>query len=332
MKQLKATDYTVGWITALPAEYLAAQVFLDEDHGQPENRHPNDSNSYQLGAIGKHNVVIAVLPKGEYGTASASGVATNLLRSFPNVRIGLMVGIGGGVPKLPDNDIRLGDVVVSTPGNGHGGVLQYDYGKSVQEMRFQQTRSLNQPPQVLLTAMAGLTTKHERHGNRLPEAVDEVLNKWPNLRQKYGRPPPDTDLLFKSGFVHGGGQCAASCGRDLTNTIPRPERETCYGNDLAIHYGTIASGNSLMKDAILRDTLAAEQNALCFEMEAAGLMNRFPCLAVRGICDYSDSHKSKEWQGFAAMVAAAYAKDLICYLTPEVVQTEQRLSSILAVN
>jgi nucleoside phosphorylase len=66
-----------------------------------------------------------------------------------------------------------------------------------------------------------------------------------------------------------------------------------------------------MKDALIRDRLAADKDVLCFEMEAAGLMNTFPCLVIRGICDYSDSHKNKEWQGYAAMVAAAYAKDLL---------------------
>jgi nucleoside phosphorylase len=330
MKELDAAAYTVGWISALPEEYLAAQVFLDEDHGQPKSRSPNDTNSYWLGSIGQHNVVIAVLPKGEYGTASAAGVAVNLLRSFPNVRVGLMVGIGGGAPQLPDHDIRLGDVVVSSPENGHGGVLQYDFGKSIQEKSFQYTRSLDQPPQALLTALAGLSTQHDKDGNGLPEAVDKVLKSRPRLKRKYGRPSPDTDLLFRSDVVHGDGLCPSTCGKDPTNTITRHEREPDIEDDLAVHYGTIASGNSLMKDAILRDRLAAEKNVLCFEMEAAGLMNRFPCLAIRGICDYSDSHKSKEWQGFAAMVAAAYAKDLICYLAPELVETGQRLSSILS--
>ena len=47
---------------------------------------------------------------------------------------------------------------------------------------------------------------------------------------------------------------------------------------------------------------------LCFKMEAAGLMDDFPCLVVRGICDYADSHKNKQWQGYAAATAAAYAK------------------------
>jgi nucleoside phosphorylase len=96
-----------------------------------------------------------------------------------------------------------------------------------------------------------------------------------------------------------------------------------------VHYGLIASRNKLMKDALFRDTLVAEKDVLCFEMEAAGLMNHFPCLVIRGICDYSDSHKNKEWQGYAAMAAAAYTKDLLFRIVPQQVKAERKISEIL---
>ena len=115
-------DYTVGWICAISTEYVAAQAFLDEEHKGPEYVSPNDQNIYTLGKVGKHNVVIAVLPEGEYGTSSAARVGSDILHSFPNVRIGLMVGIGGGAPS-GKHDIRLGDVVVSVPRDGKGGVF-----------------------------------------------------------------------------------------------------------------------------------------------------------------------------------------------------------------
>ena len=129
-------SYTVGWICALRVEYVAAQVFLDEEHERPSFVPPNDTNDYALGKIAEHNVVIAVLPDGDYGTSSAANVATNMLSTFLNVRIGLMVGIGGGVPS-GNHDIRLGDVVVSAPRGGEGGVFRYDFGKSVQGQSFQ---------------------------------------------------------------------------------------------------------------------------------------------------------------------------------------------------
>jgi hypothetical protein len=75
-------------------------------------------------------IVIAVLPEGEYGISSAASVARDMLHSFPNIRIGLMVGIGGGAPS-PKHDIRLGDIVVSAPRDGKGGVFQYDFGKTI---------------------------------------------------------------------------------------------------------------------------------------------------------------------------------------------------------
>src|ERR1700753_2047814 len=106
------SDYTVGWICAISTENVAARIFLDEEHAPPKSVSPSDSNDYTIGRIGKHNVVIAVLPHGEYGISSATGVAKDMLHSFPNVRTGLMVGIGGGAPSL-EHDIRLGDIVVS---------------------------------------------------------------------------------------------------------------------------------------------------------------------------------------------------------------------------
>lgn len=145
-------DYTVGWICAIATEYVAAQAFLDERHDGPEYISTHDNNDYTLGKIGKHNVAIAVLPVGEYGIASAANVARDMLSSFPNVRIGLMVGIGGGAPSQK-HDIRLGDIVVSAPRDGNGGVFQYDFGKTIQDQSFRTTSFLNQPPTVLRAAV-----------------------------------------------------------------------------------------------------------------------------------------------------------------------------------
>lgn len=127
--------YTVGWICAIVTEYVAAQAFLDEQHEGPEYLSSSNKNDYTLGKIRGHNVVIAVLPIGEYGTSSAARVAENMMHSFPNIRIGLMVGIGGGAPSL-NHDIHLGDIVVSVPFNGRGGVVQYDFGKISQGQSF----------------------------------------------------------------------------------------------------------------------------------------------------------------------------------------------------
>ncbi|KAH6970507.1 hypothetical protein BKA56DRAFT_496680, partial [Ilyonectria sp. MPI-CAGE-AT-0026] len=325
-------DYTVGWICAISIEYLAAQLCLDEEHERPEDVSRHDNNDYTLGRVGKHNVVIAVLPDGEYGTSSAASVARDMLHSFPNVRIGLMVGIGGGAPIPPNHDVRLGDIVVSAPRDGEGGVLQYDFGKTIQDQSFRQTAFLNRPPTVLLTAVSGLKTQYQRKRHQLEEAINLILEKEEDLREELSRPDASSDRLYRSDFVHPPDKknsCMEICGVDPSNLIKRPERIK-QPQSPVVHYGLIASANQLMKDALVRDRLAAEMDVLCFEMEAAGLMNHFPCLVIRGICDYSDSHKNKEWQGYAAMVAAAYAKDLLYRIAPNRVEAEKKIGDILS--
>lgn len=322
-------DYTVGWICAIPTEYVAAQAFLDEKHEGPDYTSPNDNNDYTLGRMGRHNIVIAVLPNGEYGLSSAASVARDMLHSFPNVRIGLMVGIGGGAPSLK-HDIRLGDVVVGI--SDKSGIVQYDFGKAIQGQEFQETGFLNQAPTLLRTAVGGLMAQYESDGNQIKEAVSSALVRKPRLQKKYKRPETTADRLYRSHVVHppfdSEAGCAAVCGDDASTLVDRAERGE-DDDDPAIHYGLIASANTLMKDALVRDEMA-KKGVVCFEMEAAGLMNHFPCLVIRGICDYSDSHKNKEWQGYAAMTAAAYAKHLLYRITPNKVEAENKISSVVS--
>jgi nucleoside phosphorylase len=324
-------DYTVGWICAISTEYVAAQAFLDEKHERPEYVSTNDNNDYTLGRVGKHNVVIAVLPDGEYGTSTAASVARDMLHSFPNVRIGLMVGIGGGAPSRK-HDIHLGDIVVSAPRDGKGGVFQYDFGKTIQDQSFRPTGFLNKPPMVLRAAVNGLKAQYESEGHQFEETINNILEKNRRLRQKYKRPDRSSDRLYQPGVIHppkDEAGCATVCGDDPLRLILRHERTEDEDNP-AVHYGLIASANQLMKDATVRDRLVAEKDVLCFEMEAAGLMNHFPCLVIRGICDYSDTHKNDEWQGYAAMAAAAYTKDLLYRIPPNQVEAEKRIGDILS--
>ncbi|KEF59466.1 uncharacterized protein A1O9_04310 [Exophiala aquamarina CBS 119918] len=221
------THYTVGWICALSTEYVAAQAFLDQKHKGPDFVSPADSNDYILGRMGKHNVVIAVLPNGEYGIYSATGVAKDMLHTFTNIRTGLMVGIAGGAP-TQKHDIRLGDIV------------------TIQDRSFQTTGFLNQPPVVLRTAVSGLKSHYELEGHGLKEVIDSTLAKKPKLQKKYKRPDRGSDILFQSTVVHLNDEehCSVTCGRSPTNLVPRLER-TEDEDAPAIHYGQIASANQL---------------------------------------------------------------------------------------
>jgi len=325
LKKLAAEEYTVGWVCAVHPELVAAKIFLDETHAGLEQVSKHDSNSYTLGRIGRHNVVVLVLSN--MGTVPAATAVRNMAHTFPEIRFALMVGIGGGAP-TKRNDIRLGDVVVSLPGDQHGGVVQWDFGKDTQARGFRRTGFLDQCPAALQTTIRDLRADHEIEGNGLEEAVEQVLQANPRLCKTYKRPDTQTDKLFMSEFVHREEYSDCShCSSEKTHVLRRPNREEYEQTE--VHYGLIASGNAVVKNALLRDSLASELGVLCFEMEAAGLMSHFPCLIIRGMCDYSDSHKNKQWQGYAAMIAAAYAKKVLLKVVPIAVQRERRVLEVL---
>ncbi|PYI17232.1 ankyrin [Aspergillus violaceofuscus CBS 115571] len=269
-------DYTVAWICALPIELAAAKCLLDHVHNslpKPETDH----NIYTLGSLSGHNIVVVCLPSGVYGTTSATSVVTQLKQTFPSVKFGLMVGVGGGVPTKNVN-IRLGDVVVSTPTVTSGGVVQYDYGKTFQQGRFQRTGSLNKPHVSLLAALSQIRCDHMLQELPLGKIMSGVLR---HHQKQFS--PPGADWLFLSAYEHRGGNGDCSL---------------CDKNQLVSHsLWSDASGNQVIKDAVMRDSIAEDIPVLCFEMEAAGLMDQLQCLVIRGICDYCDSHKHKGWQG-----------------------------------
>ena len=162
-------------------------------------------------------------------------------------------------------------------------MFQYDMGKAIQGEGFQQTGFLNKPPRFLSTAVQGLKSQYDIDGHEIAETIDKILEKKKRVRKTHRRPDPSTDKLYVSTKVHEDQKksCASICGDG--DLVQRPERDEDEGGGPAIFYGLIASANQVMKDAIVRDRLAEEEGVLCFEMEAAGLMNLFPCLVVRGM-------------------------------------------------
>ena len=138
---------------------------LEEEH---EKIPPgdNDDNFYTFGRVERHDVVIACLPAGRIGVASAATVAAKMISSFPSIRFGLLVGIGGGVPS-GKADVRLGDVVISQPHNQFGGVVQYDLGKMGPGRESVRTGSLNAPPTFLLNALSSLQSNHHMEESKI---------------------------------------------------------------------------------------------------------------------------------------------------------------------
>ncbi|KAJ1323274.1 adenosylhomocysteine nucleosidase [Microdochium nivale] len=328
-------SYTIGWIAALPIERAAAEAMLEEHHACPNGfvKHQRDTNVYTWGRLGEHNIVITSLVAGVYGTASAAKTASCLLTSLPSIRIGLMVGIGGGIARPDKNhDIRLGDVVVSQPDGRMGGVCQYDFIKAKAGGKRDLTGFLRPPPTVLLNALASLQAHHERKDSNVPRYLQEMLEKNPKMGRSSKEGPGfahqgiENDRLFKASYNHVTGVDCRRCIVDAE--VRRRVRNTTDPN---IHYGIIASGNTLVKDAVERDRIVdnVDEDLLCFEMEASGLMDHFPCLVIRGICDYSDSHKNDRWQQYASATAAAYAKEVLAYVPAAKVQETKRALEVL---
>ncbi|CAG9984408.1 unnamed protein product [Clonostachys byssicola] len=274
----------------------AARGMLDKIHDDlPID--PHDSNAYIMGSIGLHNIVIACL--GEYGTNNAAHVATHMSRSFPLIKVRLMVGIGGGAPS-DEFDIRLGDIVVGRR------IMQYDLGKITYSGKFERTVVLSNLRPELSSTISKLRAIHESTPTSVPSLVQDMVQRNTGMA-RYSYPQDATDMLFSAEYNHNS-KLSACDQCDKTQLIKRCER---LNTTPEIHYGAIASGNQVIKDGVSRDQIAQELKTICFEMEAAGLMDHFPCLVIRGICDYCDSHKNKIWQKYAAANAAAYAKEIL---------------------
>ncbi|RWA04108.1 hypothetical protein EKO27_g10996, partial [Xylaria grammica] len=206
-----------------PKDAAAGEMLDEELVDLPQNS--TDSNMYSFGRIGEHNVVVACLPAGQIGTNSAATVASQMRSSFPALRFGLLVGIGGGVPSN-DNDIRLGDVVISLPTGQHGGVIQYDIGKTTPSGHVR-TGSLNAPPQILLNALNKLRSNVIRRRTRLGERLTRF-----SCLPHFTSPGPDHDKLY----------LASSQATEPISRITRLTQEP------VLFLGTIASGNQVMKD------------------------------------------------------------------------------------
>ncbi|KAL9473957.1 hypothetical protein ACSS6W_008337 [Trichoderma asperelloides] len=294
-------DYTVGWICALPKEHRAAVAMLDEVHTSPLSPF-NEPGVCTLGSIDKYNVVIVCLPQGLVGTTSASVFATWMICS-------------GMPPK-----VRLGDVVFGTPVGNFPGIVQWNSGR-VEQDDFERALSQINPPSLLLVALSKVEGLFELEGPGILEYLERPKQGSPGLDSKYFKSDSLKDLLFKAEYNHitrniadpdlafdDDGEEEDNCRFcDKTMVIAKKPRE------MRLHYGLIASSHQEINSAVSRNRLKQEfgRDLLCIEMEAVGLANYFPCLAIRGICDYADSHKNNDWQEHAALVAAVYAKKLL---------------------
>ena len=309
----RRSDFEIAIICALTIEADAVEALFEnywDDDGPPYDKAPGDPNAYSTGSIGRHNVVLAHMPG--MGKANASHVAAHCRSSYQNIKLAIVVGVCGVVPFTTSNDeIILGDVIVSTS------VIQYDLGRQFPEQFVRKdtlSDSLGRPPAeicALLGKLQGLRGRKDLQA-KIGDNLSALQNQ-PELAASY--PGSQHDRLFKPTYRHANDGTSCEEGGCDGEQISR-HRLDQKDPHVAVHFGLIASGDTVMKSGMQRDNIAQREGIIAFEMEGVGVWDSFPCVVIKGACDYADSHKTKVWQRYAAATAAACMKAFLTRWVP----------------
>jgi nucleoside phosphorylase len=334
-------DFQVAVICALALEYDAVSLLFDQfwdEDDEPYGRAQGDTNIYTTGKIGSHNIVLALLPS--IGTAAGAGVAASFRSSYSGLNTAFLVGICGGVPGTGQDEILLGDVVISKT------VIQYSLGRQYPGAFVAKDTvndNMGHPSKAIRSLITSFET--ERARRRLRQKAGQYLKDLQRAameeghRHSYQYPGVAEDKLFAATYIHkhrGPQTHSCSCNEEADifcdeaahasctelycneeQLVPRRRLETKQNMDPEraqcpeILIGGVASGDTVMKSGEHRDRIAKQRNVIAFEMEGAGVWDEVPCIVVKGVCDYADSHKNKTWQPFAAAAAAAVLKAML---------------------
>ncbi|KAI3571440.1 hypothetical protein IWW34DRAFT_291926 [Fusarium oxysporum f. sp. albedinis] len=301
---LDPKDYKVAWIAPLEIEAKAAMYLLDERH---HGRFPVDRGDdyvFRAGVMGGHNIIIATLPAGqEYGTGTAAALAGQVKKFFPNLWFGLLVGVAAGLPDLsrvPVRDIRLGDVLVGLPVGETAGLVPYDLGKETEDgfqpLRLGHSLAMTEP--IVRSAIGSIKLETPNDTEKFLPYYEKIRN-CEHATGTFADPGQDNDILY------------LACDNGQEEVVERSRRSKPDYQRTRVWYGPIGSGDKLLKNAQKRNELRDKYGIIGLEMEAAGTMNRIPVGVIRGVCDYGDRHKNKNWQPYAAAMAASYARALL---------------------
>ncbi|KLO91833.1 Uncharacterized protein Y057_12090 [Fusarium fujikuroi] len=329
-------EFRIAIVCALPCEADAVTLLFDEfwdEISAPYERLESDRNTYITGRMGRHNVVLATLHN--RGTINAATGSVCLTLRYPNIKLALLVGTCGGMPRLENIDAYLGDVVISKD------VTQYDFGARYPDGHFilndAAEKMIRRANRDIRTMLATYETEFMR--KRLKVAAKSHLKDLQEAALKAGRtanyqyPGMKEDRLFPPDYRHEHEESCTLCkdnlhgfckinyksscievGCDLSKLIPR-----CHQDDLPqgaeftpeIFLGRFGSANTPVKDGDLRDELARKYHLDAFETEGAGMWDDVPTLIIKGISGYADSHSNKAWKHYASATAASVAKAVL---------------------
>ncbi|PYH67515.1 kinesin light chain [Aspergillus vadensis CBS 113365] len=342
MRPQTRENFTIAIFCALPVEAEAIECLFDESYDRLSKyygKRQGDTNTYINGRVGDHHVVLCYMPG--MGTTNAAAVASALRASYPRIQLALVVGICGGVPTVSKSEnIFLGDVVISDS------LVLYNLGRQYPgsfERKAEVQEALGRPNPEIRSLLNALRSTHSH--NELESQIMQNVQELQKSDKKWCHPRIN-DILFDASYIHKHHQqdCNASCvclvSETLDDICEDALAKSCddLGCDksqiirslkpvervgVSAHIGTVACAKGVMKSGHHRDKIAKKDKIIGFEMEGAGVWDIFPCVVIKGVCDYADSHKNKLWQKYAAVTGASAAKAFLGYWRPQCHQAEK---------
>ncbi|KAG7438373.1 hypothetical protein Forpi1262_v001928 [Fusarium oxysporum f. sp. raphani] len=325
-------------ICALPLEFDAIRSLFDsiwQEQYHHYGKLKGDTNHYVNGRIGDLDVVVLLLYS--MGKVSAGTAAARLQCSYPELEVVFLAGICGGIPEVQSpnggkREVLLGDVVVSSH------MVQYDFGRRYQDS-FVTKQPIHTARKLINNFLIHLKT--DVFLDDVTARSAEILERIQQSNPKYQHPGSASDRLYEPTYQHQidtlvlctcfsspslicercrGVSCdEAGCDEKFLvarcrlqeKMLLEEQGDICEAQKPLIFLGRFGSGDTVLKSSKDRDGLAERLGIAAFEMESAGLWEDLPCIVVKGVCDYADSHKNKEWQDFAAATSASVVKALL---------------------
>jgi nucleoside phosphorylase len=264
------------------------------------------------------------------GKGSAASVASSLETSYTGIQLALVVGICGGAPSSSSGqEIFLSDIIFSDS------VIDYDFGRQYPggfQRKSGVKDTLGRPNREIRTLLNALRAEITR--NEFQSRIQQYLDMLQRTGTRWCHPKIH-DVLFKSSYIrkHYGNASSVTCGcsdtpREICNgalekncddlRCDKSQAIRCREDAIRVstHIGTLASADTVMKSGQHREIIVRKEEVIGFEMEGAGVWDNIPCIVIKGVCDYADTHKNKAWQAYAAATGASAAKAFLEYWRP----------------
>ncbi|XP_045494384.1 uncharacterized protein LOC123693364 isoform X2 [Colias croceus] len=310
-----ARQPTIAVVTALYCEKQAVDAMMDNQETYVRYTTVGESNVYTLGTIGAHRVVTTKLPsvgRTREAMTAAGNTTTRLLGIFQKVEYVFLVGVGGGVPHYTDykKHVRLGDVVVSTPAMDLPDKYVYVFCEKAERNEKGGWDYEVKPYKPMNFLLQDIALRVANCNELWTSYVQDGLARLKGIPGRWEAPEQGTDRLCVD----------VGDGAFIEVSHPAPRDDHTHG--ARVHCAPVAGGRVVAGAGEARAAFAAHARALAYDCELDAVLdsvvgNRKDCfVSIRGISDYRDGTRGKEWQPHAALTAAAVMKTIIAAMDP----------------